>query len=214
MSDRDKLNYALVATTNGDFVADYPTNMSKMKSMILQKILPKLPKESHFRVITMEGKKLLYKCNGIHFYFVVADDIVPIRVGTKFLELIDRQHIVVNDVQTLLKDQLAACNDPNNDQISSLQTKMNSLREGMLVNIDKVIDRGENIEELNRATEEIKYGSVDFERGTNKIKWSMRKQYAIVLSILFGVLAALALLILFVACGITFQKCKSSSSSH
>jgi t-SNARE complex subunit (syntaxin) len=110
----------------------------------------------------------------------------------------------------LIKEKLLYYNNPENDHVKLVRTKIDYVKELMVNNFEKLLERGTRLENLEEITNEIKEGAKEFERGSNQVKWNMRKRTAIIVSVLALILIFIIILIVFVACGFpSFYKCKS-----
>lgn len=189
----------------------------KLREAIMDKILPKLPKNNHKRTLTQKDLEFHYKYSGSYVFFCVANGDTPKRVCWAFVDELENEFLRLNNpnnatrVKSIIKDKMNFWNDPNNDKISNLRNKVDEVKDVMIDNIEKVLDRGEKLDHLTQATEDIEASAQFFQRGTRKLKNNMIMRYVVLVIILIflvvAVLIVLALIIMFAACGITFERC-------
>jgi hypothetical protein len=70
----------------------------------------------------------------------------------------------------------------------------------MIDNIEKVLSRGEALEKLVDRTEELADQSVDFKRGTKKLKNRMWWRNVIIVSVILFVILAIIFVIIWISC--------------
>jgi vesicle-associated membrane protein 7 len=216
------LLYACVAERNiqsdGNFVVagDNPANSQVTDTVKM--ILPRIQFDSHKRTLTQSVYHFHYKVSGQYCYLCVTDTDFPIRITYNFLDDIEVQYLrtKTTKVRTLLKDRMAYFNNTKNDKITNLQGKIDDVKDTMIDNIEKILDRGESLDSLIQRTDDLKDASNEFKKGANKVKWGMRKRLAVMIIIII-VLILLAGLLAFVVtwgfCGVDFQKCNPFPTS-
>ena len=79
----------------------------------------------------------------------------------------------------------------------------------MIENLDRTIDRSEKIEVTKMRSDSLVQTSVIYVDKTRRVRREMRKRRIIYTLISIGCFLLLVLIILFWACGITFDKCTS-----
>ncbi len=137
--------------------------------------------------------------------YALLDDI-----ETKFDKLTNKSK---SNVNSLLQDRLKYFNNPENDKIKKLKSQVGELKDIMIDNIDKVLERGDTLDRLIDATEDLSGSAEEFRRGTKKLKWAMTKRQIILITAGIAVILAIVLIIIFIACGFpTFERCRASSS--
>lgn len=119
-------------------------------------------------------------------YLVTANPEFPSRICFNYLlEL--RGNFSLDHVLRINKKY----SDKNIDQIMKIQKDLDETRELMKKNIDKLLTRGDNIEQLSVTTEDIKEVSFLYKKEARKLKWYhqwKRCYWMIVLTIVFFVI--------------------------
>ncbi|KAG7673336.1 hypothetical protein KSW81_006550 [Nannochloris sp. 'desiccata'] len=98
----------------------------------------------------------------------------------------------------ILQERAAYHNNPSNDTVSRVTGEVNGLREVMVENIERVLERGDRLELLVQKTDELSDSAFVFKRGATTLKRDMwyrniRTSVYVVLLIILGlyILAAL-----------------------
>jgi vesicle-associated membrane protein 7 len=114
----------------------------------------------------------------------------------------------------VLKQRMEYFNtNPNADKIQQVQNQIESVKDIMIENIDRVLERGEKIELLVDKTDRLNQQAFNFEKSSRSLKNAMlcRKiRNYVILAII------IALIIFFIAamvCGLDFKKCQGSKDS-
>ncbi len=88
-----------------------------------------------------------------------------------------------------------------------LKEKIDNMKDTVADNIQLVVDRGNNIEQIVKDTEDLSASSHSFYRNTQNLKiklWISRVKYGIFITIMLLLLAGI--LVIFV-CGFNLSKC-------
>jgi vesicle-associated membrane protein 7 len=155
-------------------------------------------------------------------YFCATDSEVKYRIPFAFLEEIkgtfrgqygSEVHTAVayafdKEFKPVVKERATFYNtNPESDTISRVQNQLDQVREVMVENIDKLLERGEKIELLLDKTEDLNMHAGKFQKQSKKLHYKMwcrnMKFYAIV-TVMF---LMLLYVILAMACGFNFGKC-------
>ena len=94
-----------------------------------------------------------------------------------------------------------------------VQKRLDSVKEVMIENIDKVLDRGEKIELMVDKTEALNQSAYKFEKQSRSLKndlWCRGLRNKLI--ILFVILLIILFIVL-LACGADFHECKAHHSS-
>jgi hypothetical protein len=196
--------FGLISDAEKD-LGSSPTNQP-LKDIIVNKILPKLPADNHKRTLTMKDMELHYKYEGNFVYFCVATEGFKKRTCWAFIDDIQDKFTKMNKpstsaVKKLIKDRMTFFNDAKNDKISEINEKFDNIKDVMIDNIDKILERGENLENLQQATDDLQDSAGYFRKGTAKVKRAMCTRWVILTIILIVVILAI-ILILALALGI------------
>lgn len=110
---------------------------------------------------------------------------------------------------TVLSAQMRQWNDnPESDKMGKLKAQIDDVKQVMLQNIDDLIQRGEHIDNLVSTTGNLEHEALKFHHNANTLKNAMIMRNIKIMIAIFLALVVLGLIIAFVACGITFEKCK------
>jgi vesicle-associated membrane protein 7 len=109
-----------------------------------------------------------------------------------------------------LKRDVDFYSDPKNDKITKIRTDIAEVKEVMVDNIDKILERGDKIDNLVSKTENLEFESRRFESRSNDLKWKMWKKRIIITAIVILVITVVIFIIVLIACskdGVNFKKC-------
>jgi vesicle-associated membrane protein 7 len=105
------------------------------------------------------------------------------------------------DFQRTLNTLMDKFNDKKDEKIAKIQQNINQVKDVMIQNIDKVLERGERIELLVEKTEILDQHAFKFKRGATQLKRKMWWRNVKWWIILLLVLALVIYIILAIACG-------------
>lgn len=97
--------------------------------------------------------------------------------------------------------------NPEADKISKIQAQIDDVKEVMLQNIEDVIQRGENIDNLVDTTGNLFEEATQFEDNSRTLRKAMWWKNCKLILMILGVLLLIAFIITWFACGIDFSKC-------
>ena len=101
---------------------------------------------------------------------------------------------------------------PDDDNIAMVQKRLDSVKEVMVENIDKVLERGEKIELLVDKTEALNQSAYKFEKQSRSLKndlWCRGVRNKLIIAF---VIILIVLFIVVLACGLDFEQCKAPSN--
>jgi len=105
------------------------------------------------------------------------------------------------DFQRVLQQHMEKFNSQKNDRIAKVQEEISQVKDVMIKNIDKVLERGEKIELLVDKTEVLDQHAFKFKKASTKLKramwWKNAKLTILIILVLLGVIY----FILALACG-------------
>jgi vesicle-associated membrane protein 7 len=179
-----------------------------------------------------ENNKLSYLYDEYVFHYVVSNGLTYLVMSDRdylrfnaFQYLAEIEKIFLNlygqrwqtaiafafqaDFQRQLQLNMEKFNELKDDKIAKIQSDLNSVKDTMVLNIEKVLERGEKIELLVEKTEILDQHAFKFKRGATELKrkmWWKKTKWLIILLI---VLALVLYGILAVGCGgPDLPKCK------
>jgi len=217
--------YSVVAGPGGVVLAEYLAAEGNY-AVVAKQILENLPSDA-------TGKKS-YTYNGYNFHTMIANGITFIcvakdsfgsRIPFGFLDDIqmmwrnryankglDATAYTMNDEfsRTLKTKMDFYSNDSSADKIRAINVQLEEVKSQLMDNLDKVIERGENIERLVTKTEGLQSESAAFKTKANQVKKKMWWQNIKLWIVIIIILLVLAYGILAAVCGFTLEKCLSS----
>jgi vesicle-associated membrane protein 7 len=98
-------------------------------------------------------------------------------------------------LKNVLVQLLKKYNDPRADKIQALEVQMEDIKDIVIQNIDKVLDRGEKLESMVDTTEEMEQSAQGFRRGAGRLKRSQGYRMIILIFILIFVILAICAII-------------------
>lgn len=215
--------YGLIARGK-DVLCEY-TAVSGNFPTITRLLLGKIPRDQ-------DGKRsYVYDAHVFHYlvsdgltYLCMTDDPQQQRfrapfaylddIQTRFLSMYGRERAQTafafamnEEFSRILQRQMDFFNSPNADASSTLQAKLDDVRNIMISNVDLVLERGEKLELLVDKTADLQHSAFKFERSSrqlrNEMLWRRIRCY--------GLIAVGAGLLLFfitaTACGFDFKGC-------
>ncbi|CAK9317488.1 unnamed protein product [Citrullus colocynthis] len=214
--------YALVA--RGSVVlAEFsvtPTNASSISRQILDKI----PGNDDSHVSYSQDRYIFHvkRTDGLTV-LCMADDTAGRRIPFAFLEDIHQRFVrtygravhsanaygMNDEFSRVLSQQMEYySNDPNADRINRLKGEMSQVRNVMIENIDKVLERGDRLELLVDKASNMQGNTMRFRKQARRFRntvWWKNVKLMIMLIILLLVIAYLVLA--FVCHGVTLPTC-------
>ena len=89
------------------------------------------------------------------------------------------------------------------DGVSKLQTKVDTVQEVMTQNVEKLLQRGDGLDDLQGRSEELAMNSIQFQRTAGKLRrkimWKSVKLWVVIIVIITIILVIIAVLITLVA---------------
>jgi vesicle-associated membrane protein 7 len=172
-------------------------------------MVPRIPHDNHRRTLTQSIYHFHYKVSGYYLYLCVAGAEYPMRVCFGFLDDVETKFLQNgNKAKQLLRERMQYFNDPKNDKIAAINNQIDDVKNTMIENIDKILERGETLENLMQQTDELGETASLYRRTSNKVKWSMRKRLIILVAILIFIILVILFIIIWAACGIDFGRCR------
>lgn len=217
------IRYAMVA--RGSVVlAEYSSTPSNANTVARQ-ILEKLPSVAESRVSYSQDRFIFHvaKTDGLTF-LCMANDTFGRRIPFAFLEDIHSRfmkaygptsHIALayamnEEFSRVLSQQMEYySNDPNADTINRIKGEMNQVRNVMIENIDKVLERGDRLELLVDKTANIQNKAFRFRKQTRQFRNSMWwRNCKLVSGLIFLVLIVVYIMLAVFCHGVTLPTCR------
>lgn len=159
-------------------------------------------------------------------YLCMANDMAKRRIPFAFLEDIkmrfktqfgDAIHSAIafsmnEEFRPVLRRQMEYYNnDPSADNITQVKRDLDDVKNVMVENIEKVLERGEKIELLVDKTDRLNQTAFKFEKTSKQLKTAMFWRQVRFYAIAFLVVAFVILVVTMSACGgPTFPDCKNA----
>ncbi len=161
-------------------------------------------------------------------YMCMCDDQNKRRIPFGFLDDIKQRFIAAygdkaqtaiafamsDDFGRTMQKQMEFYNSASADSFAQVNSKLDDVKNVMVQNIETVLERGEKLELLVDKTDKLQQQAFKFERSSKQLKNAMWWRRVKLYLLIAFVIALIILIIAWVACGINFQNCKSSSSSN
>jgi hypothetical protein len=204
-----------------EIVAQYPSSKSRdvdtISNYIDNKLLSALPQSNHKRILLHAKNEYYYEVVDTFAYFCVTPAGTNQKIAWDLIDdvqaFVEQRGLLKGDVETFLKGKMEYYNDPSNRKIFELKNKVDDVKEQMIINIDRLLERGERIENILELSEELTNDADDYRRRARKVKNQMWRKYVMIVLALVAVILAIIIVIILWACGFpTFYACRRSSS--
>eukprot|EP01128_Nolandella_sp_AFSM9_P003346 TRINITY_DN1430_c0_g1_i1.p1 TRINITY_DN1430_c0_g1~~TRINITY_DN1430_c0_g1_i1.p1 ORF type:complete len:203 (-),score=49.59 TRINITY_DN1430_c0_g1_i1:575-1183(-) len=196
-----------VCVANGTkIVSDHGQNkdIKELVSALLSKAGPQ--KKSY----TTHGLSFNHTQSEGYTFLCVASEDHPGRICFAFLAHLqkDFQPSASSRFSSTLKKQMAIYSDAQGvDKIESIKKELDQVKEVMQENIEKVVQRGDQLNDLEDKTLELEGDASLFRGRATKLKTALWYQ-ALRTKIIIGVaIVVIIFIIIWIACGIDFKKC-------
>lgn len=109
----------------------------------------------------------------------------------------------------VLRQQIEIFNtNPAADNISKVKSQIDNVKDVMISNIDRVLERGEKIELLVDKTDKLNHQAFKFEKSSKALKNTMLCKKIKTYILIFVVLGLIGFFVAAMFCGMNFKKCK------
>eukprot|EP00043_Microstomoeca_roanoka_P000942 m.30084 g.30084 ORF g.30084 m.30084 type:complete len:246 (-) comp10576_c0_seq1:542-1279(-) len=201
------LIYALVARDN-QILAEY-TESSGNFTTVTQSILDKIPQNDQKCTYVYDRYLFHYTREDGVVYLCMADESFGRRVPFQFLAQIVKDFLpyksrarssitygLNRDFSPILQRQMAQYNrKANDDALTRAREEVEQVKDIMVQNIEKVLQRGEAIELLVDKAEELQDEAKRFQKRSRKLKQQMWWQNKKMCLLITGVILAICLII-------------------
>lgn len=221
-----KIIYLLIANnTSASPVAEISFATGN-HSMMALKLIQKLQNDQNtsksyayenrymFHYHNQRGVSLLCMCDSefsnrlaYQFLFEIRDKIID-SCGDSFSQIIGfglKKHLVEEIKQTMTNYN----NYKEEDKLAIVNKNINEVKDIMIQNIDKIIERGEKIELLVSKTDQLQSNAVMFNRQARSVKrFFLCKNYKITLIVALILIAVIFIVITLICGGFNYSKCQ------
>ncbi|KAF9905052.1 hypothetical protein EC991_002061 [Linnemannia zychae] len=210
--------YALVA--RGTIILAEYTNSSGNFTTVTEAILEKIPPNNSKLTYVYDRYLFHYICHDGLTYMCMADDTFGRRIPfaflqdikTRFLTQYSRERAMsamvpygMNEFsKTIAKQMEYFSTNPEADRIKQVQGEIEQVKDVMVHNIERVLERGERIELLVDKTDNLNQQAFAFKKRSTALKRTMWWKNTKLTIILTSVIIFLIYLIICSACGFPF----------
>ncbi|GJJ69837.1 vesicle-associated membrane protein 7 [Entomortierella parvispora] len=216
--------YALVA--RGTVILAEYTNSSGNFTTVTEAILEKIPPNNSKLTYVYDRYLFHYICEDGLTYMCMADDTFGRRIPFAFLQDIKERFLAqysreralnalvpygMNEFsKTIAKQMEYFSTNPNADRIKQVQGEIEQVKDVMVHNIERVLERGERIELLVDKTDNLNQQAFAFKKRSTALKRTMWWKNTKLMIILIAVIVFLVYLIICAACGFPFwSQCRA-----
>lgn len=206
---RGKTVLAEFTSTSGNF----PT--------ITRVLLGKIPDEDGKMSYVYDQFVFHYIIENHLIFMCMCDDSNKRRVPFSFLEDIKKRFTATygtraqtaiafamnDDFGRTLQKQMEFYNSPSADSFSTVNNKLDDVKNIMIQNIEMVLERGEKLELLVDKTEHLQQSAFKFQKTTKKLKMEMIWRRIKLYLLIFFVVAFIIWIITSIICGFDYKKC-------
>lgn len=208
--------YSLVAAQDGNVIAEYQ-RIKGNHPINAKKVLQNIPKGVNERR-SFTHQKLCYNvqtdAQGTTF-MCVTDESFSRVTAFNFLEAAKKTCGPLKSAPpamfTQLKRETDFFSDPKNDKISKIKTEIGQVKDVMIDNIEKILERGDRIDNLVQKTEGLEKQSTQFKANATSLKNKMFLKKIIMIIVIVVVILLVIFLIVLFSCsedGVNFKRCK------
>ncbi|KAI7830447.1 R-SNARE, VAMP71-family [Gamsiella multidivaricata] len=210
--------YALVARRTV-ILAEY-TNSTGNFTTVTEAILEKIPPNNSKLTYVYDRYLFHYICEDGLTYMCMADDTFGRRIPFAFLQDIKTRFLTqygreralnalvpyaMNEFsRTIAKQMDYFSTNPEADRIKQVQGEIEQVKDVMVHNIERVLERGERIELLVDKTDNLNQQAYAFKKRSTTLKRAMWWKNTKLMILLTGVIIFLIYLIICAACGFPF----------
>ncbi|XP_076891265.1 vesicle-associated membrane protein 711-like [Bidens hawaiensis] len=179
--------YTLVA--RGSVILAEFSGTSTNASTIARQILDKIPRTNDMNVSYSQDRYIFHvkRTDGLNI-LCMADDLAGRRIPFAFLEDIHQRFVKTygravltaqaygmnDEFSRVLSQQMEYySNDPNADRMNRLKGEMSQVRNVMIQNIDKVLERGDRLESLVDKTASMQNNTFRFKKQSRRFRNTM-----------------------------------------
>ncbi|KAL1918604.1 uncharacterized protein VTP21DRAFT_2626 [Calcarisporiella thermophila] len=214
--------YALVA--RGSVILAEHTDSTGNFTQATQAILDKIPPNNSKLTYVYDRYLFHYICEDGITYLCMGDDSFGRRIPFAFLQDLrnrflstyslesaaDAPHYGMNEFSRVIAKQMEYfSNNPNADKIKQVQGEIEQVRDVMVQNIERVLERGERIDLLVDKTDALNQSAFAFRKRSTALKRSMWWKNTKLMVILVSVIILMMYFLIASACGFpAFNKCR------
>jgi len=171
-------------------------------------VLQKVSRVDHRRTLTHKNNiDIHYKISKGVCFMCVSDSRFKKRICFGLLDDMEQNWhkgaIKGSKGDRVLKERLAFFNDTRNDKLTLLNERVDELKDVLVDDIDKVMERGDRLENLVSSTDELAQSGRIFQRGATSVKRAtMWKLIILVIMIIVIAIVVIAVIILIIVAAV------------
>jgi len=217
------LIYALVARENNVLVEQSAPGRSGNFSTVTRVLLKRLSSESDSKLSYIYDKYIFHYMVSDHLIYLCMTDENFSRVAA-FEFLAEIQQKFTNSFGERAKSAFAYAynadfgpsllrmmkkyNSSNNDPVAKIREDVDQVKNVMIQNVDKVLERRERVEILVEKTEDLQNTALNFKRSSRNLRRAMWWKNVKFIILIFVIVIAIIFIIVASACGgIKLPKC-------
>ena len=191
-------------------IAEHYTNKS-YSELVMERIFPKLSNENCRTMLTHKTCDFYYKKQDDIIVFCVGEKQLKMRIAWKCVDEIYETYGIYElnkNMRLSIRKIMEKWNNPESDQILVLNHKIDEVKDVMIKNIDKILERGDKLDEIVIKAEEINVIATDFSKITQTLRNSMCKKLAFLIILLYCFLYCIFIVLVFLICDFpSFSRC-------
>jgi vesicle-associated membrane protein 7 len=201
--------YAAIAQKNEIF-AEYPEREHPKLAEVCARIVAQVPlNENGKKTFEETTYKFHYKSASERVYICVGDRDAPMRRCYAFLDSV--HELTTKDFHNpkrTLKERMEFHNNPANDKLTSLQCEIDEVKDVMMDNIDRVLQRGEKLDALADKSGQLAVTAGDFHRTSRALKRAYCMKHLKLIILVVVLVIVLIVVIVLIACNPNFSRCR------
>ena len=205
-------------------LGEHPVGEQPKLATTLQRVLSTVPAKEYRRK-TVEDKE-----NNLNYFYIsngegrivgcVASSDVRMRTAFAYLEAVeplvrslpadaakDGKPDGGKQFRKIIQQKMDFYNDPRNDKITALNNDINEVVDVMMDNMDKVLARGDRVDNLHAKTVTLSEQANVFSKKSADLKRQMCLRNAKLTAMVVGGVLVVILIILMIACKPNFSDC-------
>eukprot|EP00301_Raphidiophrys_heterophryoidea_P019831 c4677_g1_i1.p1 GENE.c4677_g1_i1~~c4677_g1_i1.p1 ORF type:complete len:249 (+),score=44.19 c4677_g1_i1:1-747(+) len=189
-------------------------------TIVTRRILEKIPAGQNTKMSYTYDAHLFHfiVSNGLT-YLCMADEAFPRRIAFSFLEDLEQRfqgtygaraqtalaYGMNDEFSRVIRSRMDHFSSPEADKLSQVRGEIGEVKNIMVTNIEKVLERGEKIDLLVTKTETLNQQAITFKKQGTRLKQAMWWKNMKLNLIIFVVVLLLILFIIMGICGVKFQ---------
>jgi vesicle-associated membrane protein 7 len=190
---------SVVRATDEVVLTSWPLDKVDVYGAMVAKLIPKIKPKITRMSYVYEAHYFHYILDRGLVFLLVADDQTPRRVAFEFLEDVKQTFHTMytepvltaslcSDFASVWRDKFATAE--SGDRVLAIKQELDKVKDVMVENVDRVVERGEKLEALLERTEELEAAAAGFQRSATALRrrtwWQARKPLLALLVLLLA----------------------------